>query len=467
VLAGLSLYFSQWTSYYYPKAGFYLLPTRGWELLIGSLVAISAFNGGVSNWVKPHFNGLLSLCGLALILGSVAIFDKHTPFPSIYTLMPTLGTALIIMFATKGTLTNTLLSNAGLVKIGLISYSAYLVHHPVFAFARHHSIGEPKLSLMITLSLVSFVAAYFMWKHIEPPFRSKTNPAQSKKLLILGLTILITFFSFGMAGIATDGFSYRYGKHQLEEYNAASKGNLIWQGCNYGSCTNNITASIVLTGDSHAAGAGPSLSASFSSTLETFEWRTNPGCPTLIGFAAFNGQPDQCSRKNKAISALLNKSNTAEWVILSSHWSLYSSGKGFDNSLGGHETGAMNYYYQDIGNNKRASPEREKDVVNGYIEYVLQLLKSGKKVIVIDQIPGAGWDVPNQYLKLSLAGELTDENFRYPLAAYKNYTSALYKFRALTHKNLHWAEPTKVLCKDKSGCNTSLYPSYFTPTLTT
>ena len=201
--------------------------------------------------------------------------------------------------------------------------------------------------------------------------------------------------------------------------------------------------------------------------MESFEWRTNPGCPTLIGSAACNGQPDQCSRKNKAISALLNKSNTAEWVILSSPWSLYSSGKGFDNSLGGHETGAMNYYYQDIGNNKRASPEREKDVVNGYIEYVLQLLKTGKKVIVIDQIPGAGWDVPNQYLKLSLAGELTDENFRYPLAAYKNYTSALYKFRALTHKNLHWAEPTKVLCKDKSGCNTSRYPSYFTPTLTT
>lgn len=180
ILAGLSLYFAQWTSYHYPKAGFYLLPTRGWELLMGCLVAISAFNGGVSDWIKPRFNGLLSLCGLAFLLLAIVIYDKHTPFPSVYALLPTIGTALIIMFATQGTLTNRLLSNKILVKLGLISYSAYLVHQPLFAFARHRSLGEPALSLIVALALTSFVGAYFIWKYIEQPFRNNTNVASGK-----------------------------------------------------------------------------------------------------------------------------------------------------------------------------------------------------------------------------------------------------------------------------------------------
>lgn len=180
ILAGLSLYFAQWTSYHYPKAGFYLLPTRGWELLMGCLVAISAFNGGASDWIKPRFNGLLSLCGLAFLLLAIVIYDKHTPFPGVYALLPTIGTALIIMFATQGTLTNRLLSNKILVKLGLISYSAYLVHQPLFAFARHRSLGEPALSLIVALALTSFVGAYFIWKYIEQPFRNNTNVASGK-----------------------------------------------------------------------------------------------------------------------------------------------------------------------------------------------------------------------------------------------------------------------------------------------
>lgn len=458
ILAGLSLYFSQWASYHYPKAGFYLLPTRGWELLMGSLVAISAFNGGVSNWIKPRFNSLLSLFGLAFLLLSIVIYDKHTPFPSIYALLPTVGTALIIMFATKGTLTNSLLSNTVLVKLGLISYSAYLVHQPLFAFARHRSLGEPGLSLIVALGLVSFVAAYFIWKYIEQPFRRSANPTSGKKLLTLGSTILIAFFAFGMLGIITDGFSGRYNNQQLAQYQTAAVHNFEWQGCNFNVCTNNITADIVLIGDSHAASLAPSLSAAFDSSKKKFEWRTNPGCPPLIGFYVSNTQSDQCSRNNEAINALLNASDAAEWVIVSAQWSLYSSGKGFNNSLGGHETGAMNYYYQDISNSKRTSREREKDVVNGYIEYISQLLRAGKKVIVIDQIPVAGWNIPNRYLKLAQLDELTDENFRYPLAVYKKHTAALRKFRALTHKNLYWAQPKHILCKDNSWCNTSQLP---------
>tara|TARA_B110000902_G_scaffold253909_1_gene317150 strand:- start:1225 stop:3192 length:1968 start_codon:yes stop_codon:yes gene_type:complete len=459
VLAVLSLYFSQWTAYNYPKAGFYLLPTRGWELLIGSLVAISSFSGNTTHWIKPKLNGLFSLCGLAFIAIAVAIFDKHTPFPSVYALLPTMGTALIILFATPGTLTNKLLANGLLVKLGLISYSAYLVHQPLFAFARHRSLDEPKLSIMLGLCLMSFGCAYYIWKYIEQPFRKKSSETSNKKHFVLSLVILFAFFAFGMAAIVTDGFIGRYKQHELAQYEAATENIFEWQGCNYWACAEKeLTAEIVLIGDSHAASIAPNLSAAFLNPLTKFEWRTLPGCPPLVGFYVSNTHSTKCSQQNDEFVTLLSKSDAVEWVIISAHWALYASGKGFNNSLGGHETGALNYYYEDINNSARESKEREQDVTRGYTDYVSLLLDTGKKVLVIDQTPIAGWHIPNRYLKLAQLGQLQNENFRYPLSAYQSHTTALAKFRELTHANLFWAEPSRMLCKDGFWCETSKLP---------
>jgi peptidoglycan/LPS O-acetylase OafA/YrhL len=460
ILAGLSLYFAQWTAYNYPKAGFYLLPTRGWELLIGSLVAISTFKGNIPSWIKPQLNELLSLCGLAFIVIAVFIFDKHTPFPSVYALLPTMGTALIILFATKGTLTNKLLCNGLLVKLGLISYSAYLVHQPLFAFARHRSLGEPSIGLMATIVFGSFVAAYFIWKFIEQPFRTNKQIISGKKLLLLAVCIIVGLFTFGMAAIATDGFSGRYSKHQLAQYQQAMAHEFEWNGCNLDKCDSKHTrkAKIVLIGDSHATSIAPSLSAAFSTPLTKFAWRTNGGCPPLMDFYVSNTQSNQCSSANHKISQLLIQSDEVEWVIMSAQWSLYASGQGFDNSLGGHETGALNYYYQDSNHSNRESKQREQEVINGYIDYASQLLDAGKKVLIINQIPVAGWHIPNRYLKLANLGQLKNDNFRYPLTAYQNHTAGLAPFRALNHPNLFWAEPSKVLCKDGVWCETSQLP---------
>jgi peptidoglycan/LPS O-acetylase OafA/YrhL len=165
VIFVLSLAGSEWLYRVDPEANFYLLPTRAWELLMGSLCAILTLNRG------PQRNNALALIGLILILGSVFVYDKTTPFPSLWAVPPVLGTGLVLVFATHGTWVARLLSMRGFVGIGLISYSAYLWHQPLFALARLRDPVEPSLSLMMGLAFVSLGLAYLSWRFVEQPAR--------------------------------------------------------------------------------------------------------------------------------------------------------------------------------------------------------------------------------------------------------------------------------------------------------
>jgi len=153
----------------YPEGTFYLLHTRAWELGIG---AIGAF------WdIKrtPKNNDPVAFLGLALILLSIFLTGEDTPFPSHYTLAPVIGTFLVLLYARDGGRVAKLLSAKVLVWIGLISYSLYLWHQPIFAFARISSFEEPDALYYTFLIILCFGMSYLSWRFIERPFRNKTR----------------------------------------------------------------------------------------------------------------------------------------------------------------------------------------------------------------------------------------------------------------------------------------------------
>lgn len=177
LVAASSLAFAHWGAFNQPTATFFLLPTRAWELLIGAFVAFYFLRNTESKSSCRHlihFNELAAITGLLLILYAVFAFSKDTPFPSLYALAPTIGAALIILFARPSTLVGKLLGNKLFVGIGLISYSAYLWHQPLFAFAR--ILLEERMNVLLPLSLVSLLLAYLTWRLNRRQHRKRKVP---------------------------------------------------------------------------------------------------------------------------------------------------------------------------------------------------------------------------------------------------------------------------------------------------
>ena len=156
-----SLILAEWTSRNYPSISFYFIHTRVWELMAGSILAYLEITFGRENKNK-FFCYSFPIIGFLLILHSFFFFNDQMLHPSIYTLSPIVGTSLIIWFSNKDEIITKILSLKIIVGIGLISYSLYLWHYPIFAFARISNLiqGEiyNKLLLGMTILILSIIS---------------------------------------------------------------------------------------------------------------------------------------------------------------------------------------------------------------------------------------------------------------------------------------------------------------------
>ncbi len=197
-IAVCSIVIAEWGIRHFPVLAYFSLPSRAWELAIGAFCAIISSQ---DKWTVRNKNvrQLLGIIGLALISISVFFFDSHTPFPGFYALFPTLGSALILIYAKNDTFVGKLLSHKFFVGIGLISYSLYLWHQPIFAFYRNY-VEQPSAVAMLFLVFLSLALSYCSWKYIESPFRDVHRFSQ-KKIFTLGGISSLFFILLGIYSI--------------------------------------------------------------------------------------------------------------------------------------------------------------------------------------------------------------------------------------------------------------------------
>jgi len=222
VIVALSI-FSLATAHYWTynnnaEMSFYLIFSRAWELFLGALLA---FIPSKNKFKLEHINSFFSLLGVALLVYASLFFDKTTPHPSLYTLTPVLGTLLIIHFASHRNIVGIVLSHRFFVSIGLISYSLYLWHQPIFAFLRMKSIGEPSILVFSVAMLVSLILAALSYRYVETPFRNKKK-YQRKQIFQYSLVSLTIFLGIGLLGHVNQGFEQRFNLPSYSESIVAS-----------------------------------------------------------------------------------------------------------------------------------------------------------------------------------------------------------------------------------------------------
>jgi peptidoglycan/LPS O-acetylase OafA/YrhL len=217
ILAILSLSLSEWGWRNVEDANFFLSPMRIWELLAGSIAAFIAEKRGVQN------NNLPAFLGLFAIVFSIIAYDETVPFPSVYSLVPVLGTVLLVLYAGKDTFVAKLLSTKAFVGIGLISYSMYLWHQPVLAFLKIYLKSPPNDFANYAVIFLTVILAIGTWRFVEQPFRQK-GKFSSKFILRYSLVMIFSFVTLGMyidrsngipERIFSDG-SYKRNSHEIK-----------------------------------------------------------------------------------------------------------------------------------------------------------------------------------------------------------------------------------------------------------
>lgn len=206
-IIALSLGYAEFEIRTNPSAAFYLLPARIWEIMIGALLAHYLLSSKEESCLK--YNQLLSILGFSMIIFAVFFFDKNTPFPGLYALVPTIGTALVLAFGNQDAIVGKILSHKIFVSIGLISYSAYLWHQPLLAFSRVTSVNTPNNFLLILLIIAALLFGYLSWRFIEQPFRLKNRISKDVLLFSTGLVSSL-LIAIGVWGKNSSWFAEHY-----------------------------------------------------------------------------------------------------------------------------------------------------------------------------------------------------------------------------------------------------------------
>lgn len=366
-----------------PSATYYLLPTRMWEMLVGSLLALlPAFV------LSPTLRKSMALLGLGLIIAPIFLFTEQTAFPAWNALYPCIGAALIILSGTTQTTSvHQFIGAKPLVFIGKISYSLYIWHWPLLVFANYIFIRDLTLLESLALQLVIWTTAILSWHYIEKPFRISGKGLSQKTILVGSVaTIAVTLF-MAAAIVEGKGWPQRLDPRSVQMSKVAKDRNndllhcagikpdsdMKEQPCLVGEA--NASPQWLLWGDSHAWAFHQAFSDWLANNNQSGLAIYQPGCPPLLEVER-RRYFTSCSDFHENLIGFVKARNIKNIMIVSV-WTNYLTA-----SLADHKE-------PDLSDNP-------SDIVKRSLARTLQALKSeGIQIAIMEPMPQARFDLPS------------------------------------------------------------------------
>jgi len=439
-----------------PSAAFYLLPARAWELLAGSLAGYMAVRFGLPDgsngpliWRSIGKNrNALSWVGLCAVTMPLFLYHSGMTIPGLPLTVPVGGTVLVLLCVQPKGQIYWFLTRSPMVWVGLISYSAYLWHQPVFAFARLSQVGPVSPWTMAILTLVVLGLAWLTWVYVEGPFRSRNRSFRPIAFMIGGAMGILG--AIGLMGHLREGFAHeRFAPDVVAAFDTASPSPFrdkchnkpVGEACQY---FGNQTPTWAVFGDSHGVEIAYALAKQIEGSDESLLHYTAPGCPPAL---LFETSASFCSDWTQGVLEDIEAQEERITVVLTYRHTGYLFGK--------NEAGFPNL------------PDTPEKIVSGdsktekrslywqsFTEIVKRLRAAEHRVVLLLPVPEIGHGIEKRILMDGLAagspiGETGSHLVSVPRSYYDNRSSSVRERLAMiaaTDPEIELLDPVESFC---------------------
>jgi peptidoglycan/LPS O-acetylase OafA/YrhL len=428
------------------KWAFYLFPTRAWELLIGSLSAW--FMLKFPYFLIPRYIKLAALTCLLLII----CFSVDPIHPRGNALLTVFLTSLLIL-GQDGWLPKYLPIRV-IEKVGDWSYSLYLIHWPLLAFAHISFLGEVPFSLKLLLLSFSIFLSYLQYRFIEQRFRyGFQNKKRAAYRLVIASTIMVILLPLPMI------ISSHSGKlSKLEDFSYLRRPNYgIDKSCDQNStfelrpkCLTSATPSIAVWGDSLAMHLVPGLLVN-KNTADTMVQITKASCGPVLDIARideiYNKRwAEGCNNYNRGALKYILSSNSIKYVVMSSSFRDYFN-----------DMGQLWLYKGEV-----IKLDYKKIAMAQIVKTIQSIQNSGKHPILVAPPPRVEFNIGDCLEREATNLILFDRiDCNFSVAKYKQYQKevilALSEIQKMTNVQIVWLDT--LICTQHS-CQTKINSVY-------
>lgn len=423
----------------YRSASFYMIQYRAWELAAGTLAAMAVRSPRIS--VPSFVASTFAMVGLILIVTALIFIPSGVLWPSLWSLIPVVGTVLVLVFGAQTSLASRVLSAPPLMSIGLLSYSLYLWHQPIYSLTilARRDEGMP-VALRVILFLAAIALAWLSWRFVERPYRNGAMRSRvGRTALSSGLGILVVF---AVGGHITKGYPQRlpaeaqaaimFENSEPPTYHRCSGRRLNGDklsptdACTHGA--KDVDATVAIWGDSHAASIAQPIGLELAKQSLAIKEFTLGGCPPIpdvINILQMTNttvrKSESCSDYTDNVRDFIVADPNLKVVVLFAYWNNYLERHDFNAGNGRIKSDKL--YSVPLGSSfELPEADRLAALQKNLSDSVSAMIKAGKKVLIIYPLPEAPFDVPQEYAWAIWKGRVTDVDTAIPRYAFDSYS---------------------------------------------
>ncbi len=454
-LFAASLAISIWSVAYAPDAAFYLLPSRTWELLLGSLLALTSFRIE-HRWGRE----LGSLAGIALIAIAIFGFSSETAFPGAAALLPCVGTALIIACGACGpqselTVVTRLLSLRAVVFCGLISYSLYLWHWPILVLAKHYLLRPLDATETALLIAAAIGVSILSWRFVEKPFRGRDGLFDGRGMLRFSLALMIGAIAVGLVYDETEGLPERLPAEVARIADVANDKPSERRRCE-GIAPEEISyervcrvneldtpPSFAVWGDSHAMAVMPTIGEVAAAAGRNGLNFTSNGCAPILNVSRpVRDLRGECPAFNGKVLSILREHPELETIVIVARWARHGEGTPY-----GEESRSA--LFLATADALAETVEENRIIYRRELFNTLeQLMPLNRNIVIVGPIPEMGVDVPIVLAKATWREQPKDLSVSIDAyLARQAFVNDTFE-QAADRFNIHYHDPSPYFCQD-------------------